>query len=117
MKTLEDIDLVPTEQMQREAQKGLDLRRQFGRGGTAVGVARARDIANAKSLSPETISRMVSFFARSEKSIKGGEGFKAGDKGYPSAGKIAFLLWGGQPGYDWAVRKQEEIQRIKGENN
>jgi hypothetical protein len=115
MKTLEDIDLVPTEQMQREAQKGLDLRRQFGRGGTAVGVARARDIANAKSLSPETISRMVSFFSRHEKSVKEGKGFKHGSEGYPSAGKIAWLLWGGEGGFDWAKRKQDEIRRVRGE--
>jgi hypothetical protein len=115
MKTLEDIDLKPTEQMQREAQKGLDLRRQFGRGGTAVGVARARDIANGKNLSPETVSRMVSFFSRHEKSVKEGKGFKHGDEGYPSAGKIAWLLWGGEGGYDWAKRKQDEVRRVRGE--
>lgn len=113
MKTLEDIDLKPTEEMQREAQKGLDLRREFKRGGTAVGVARARDIANAKNLSPETVARMYSFFSRHEKSVKEGKGFRHGTEGYPSAGKIAWLLWGGQTGFDWAKRKQEEIQRVR----
>jgi hypothetical protein len=113
MKTLEDIDLKPTEEMQREAQKGLDYRREYKRGGTAVGVARARDIANAKNLSPETVARMSSFFARHEKSVKEGKGFNKGSEGYPSAGKIAWLLWGGSSGFDWAKRKMEEIQRVR----
>ena len=115
MKALDDIDLVPTEQMQREAQKGLDLRKEFKRGGTAVGVARARDIANAKNLSPETVARMSSFFSRHEKSVKEGKGFEHGSEGYPSAGKIAWLLWGGEGGMDWAKRKQDEIRRVRGE--
>ena len=37
--------------MKAEAQRGLDWRREFGRGGTAVGVARARDIVNGKDMS------------------------------------------------------------------
>ena len=37
------------------AARGLELRRKYGRGGTAVGVARARDISNAKKLSDSTI--------------------------------------------------------------
>jgi hypothetical protein len=115
MKALDDIDLKPTEQMQREAQRGLDLRKEFKRGGTAVGVARARDIANGKNLSPETVARMVSFFSRHEKSVKQGKGFKSGTEGYPSAGKIAWLLWSGEGGFTWAERKMDEIKRARGE--
>jgi len=112
-KSLDDIDRKPTKQMMREAKKGLELRKEFGRGGTEVGVARARDIMNGKNLSIETIKRMYSFFSRQEKSIKNGEGFKKGDKGYPSAGKIAWLLWGGEGGFDWAKRKVKEIENVE----
>ena len=49
------------------------------------------------------------------KSSEQGKGSKSGTEGYPSAGKIANLLWGGQPGYDWAKRKQDEIRRVRGE--
>ena len=38
----------PTQGMVASAKRGLEMRREFGRGGTAVGVARARDIANGK---------------------------------------------------------------------
>jgi len=112
-KALDDIDTKPTKQMMREAKKGLEMRKEFGRGGTEVGVARARDISNGKNLSIRTIKRMYSFFSRQEESIKNGEGFKKGDKGYPSAGKIAWLLWGGEGGFDWAKRKVEEIDNVE----
>lgn len=85
------------------AEKGLALRREFGRGGTAVGVARARDLKNRKNLSPDTIKRMTQYFARHEPD-KEADNF--GKDRNPSAGYIAWLLWGGDEGRDWA----EEIK-------
>lgn len=58
------VDLKPTESMANNAKRGLELRKKHGKGGTSVGVARARDISNRKDMSPETVSRMVSYFAR-----------------------------------------------------
>ena len=52
----------PTAGMKSEAEKGLEWRREHGRGGTAVGIARARDIVNGKELSESTVKRMFSFF-------------------------------------------------------
>ncbi len=112
-KDIEDIDTKPTNQMMQEAERGLELRREFGRGGTEVGVARARDISNGKNLSIETIKRMYSFFSRHEKATKGGKGYNVGDEGYPSAGKIAWLLWGGDAGFSWVSRKVEEIEAVE----
>lgn len=104
------VDLKPTETMAEEAERGLAWREEFGRGGTEVGVARARDIKNRANLSPETVRRMVSYFARHEVD-KQAEGFSPGEKGYPSAGRIAWALWGGDPGKSWANRKSEELDR------
>jgi hypothetical protein len=87
-KTLKDLDLKPTESMANNARRGLELRKEYGRGGTAVGVARARDLANRKDLSPETVLRMYSYFSRHEVDKKG-KGWDAGTEGYPSAGRIA----------------------------
>lgn len=100
---------VPTQAMAEEAQRGLDWRAEYGRGGTEVGVARARDISNRINLSNETIGRMVSFFARHEVD-KEAEGFRQGEDGYPSAGRIAWALWGGDPGKSWAEREFAMIQ-------
>ena len=104
------VDLKPTEAMAEEAERGLAWREEFGRGGTEVGVARARDLKNRVNLSPETVRRMVSYFARHEVD-KEAQGFSPGEEGYPSAGRIAWALWGGDPGQSWANRKSEELDR------
>ena len=92
----------PTVAMKSEAQQGLEWRREFGRGGTAVGVARARDIVNGRDLSFDTVKRTSAFFARHAVD-KEAEGFRAGEDGYPSAGRIAWALWGGDAGRAWAL--------------
>jgi len=94
----------PPQAVRNNAKRGLELRAKYGRGGTEVGVARARDLSNGKSLPIETIKRMVSYFARHEVDKKG-EGW-----GVDSAGYIAWLLWGGDAGRSWA-------NRINNENN
>ena len=87
---------VPPQAVRNNAKRGLELREKHGRGGTAIGVARARDLSNGKSISLSTINRMVSYFARHEVDKKG-EGW-----GVDSAGYIAWLLWGGDAGKSWA---------------
>ena len=99
----------PNESMKEEAQRGLDWRSEFGRGGTEVGIARARDIVNGVNLSDDTIGRMVSFFARHEVD-KQAEGFRVGEEGYPSNGRIAWALWGGDAGKTWSEREFEMIK-------
>ena len=96
-----EINTKPTDGMVSEAKKGLEWRKEYGRGGTEVGVARARDIQNRKELSFSTVKRMYSFFSRHEVDKKA-EGFSPGEKGYPSAGRIAWALWGGDAGFSWS---------------
>lgn len=105
-----DIDFHPPQGAREEAEKGLEWRREFGRGGTAVGIARARDIKNGVELSPDTLRRMKSFFARHEVDKKA-EGFKQGEKGYPSNGRIAWALWGGDPAKSWADKVVDQMDK------
>lgn len=102
---MSEIDLKPTQEMAANAARGLELREKHGRGGTEIGVARARDLKNRKNLSPDTVRRMDSYFARHEVDKKG-EGW-----GEDSAGYIAWLLWGGDAGRAWASRKVKELER------
>ena len=111
LKSLKDIDTKPTKGMIEEAKKGLEWRKEYKRGGTQVAVSRARDIINGK-LSIKTIKRMNSFFARHE-SDKSGKGFKIGEEGFPSAGRIAWALWGGDAGQSWAKKKVKEIENVE----
>lgn len=102
-------DRRPPQGAREEAERGLEWRREYGRGGTAVGVARARDIANGENLSMDTVRRMVSYFARHEVD-KQGEGWNRDEPGYPSAGRIAWALWGGDPGRTWAESIAERAE-------
>jgi len=100
----------PNSGMKSEARKGLDWRSEFGRGGTEVGIARARDIVNAKDLSDSTVKRMYSFFSRHEVDKKA-QGFRPGEKGYPSNGRIAWALWGGDAGFSWSKRLVNQMKK------
>ena len=109
-KAVSDINFKPTDGMVEEAVKGLAWRKEHGRGGTQVAVARATSIKNRQNLSPDVVKRMYSFFSRHEVD-KQAEGFSVGEDGYPSAGRIAWALWGGDAGFSWSKRKVEEIKR------
>lgn len=100
---------VPPEDVRETARRALEWRREYGRGGTEIGVARARDLSNGKGMPIETIKRMVSYFARHAVDLKA-EGANQGEPGFPSAGRIAWDLWGGDAGLRWSTRilKREE---------
>ena len=112
---LADINTKPTQEIADEAEQALEWRAEFGRGGTEVGVARARDLKNRVNLSIRTIKRMFSYLSRHEVDKKG-KGFYKGDDGYPSAGRIAWGLWGGDPGFTWTKRKIKEIEEEENRN-
>jgi hypothetical protein len=71
----EGIDLKPTAGMVAEAKKGLEWRKEYGRGGTNIGVARARDISNGKNMTEDTVRRMHSYFSAATKSIRRARAF------------------------------------------
>jgi hypothetical protein len=110
VKAISDIDLRPTEEMAKIAKRALQWRRKFNRGGSPLSVARARDIANRKNLSPSTIRRIISFFARHEVDKKT-EGFYLGEANFPSSDRITWDLWGGNLGKSWAKNKWEQINK------
>ena len=91
----------PTDAMASNAERALEWRAEYNRGGTEVGVARAVQLKNKEALSFDTVQRMASYFARHEVD-KQAEGFSSGEDGFPSAGRIAWDLWGGDAGASWA---------------
>jgi hypothetical protein len=111
-KTLDSVDTKPTSGMAKIAKRALEWRAEFGRGGTEVGVARARDIANRRNLSEQTVRRMKAYFDRHASDSKA-TGFEVGEDGFPSAGRVAWDLWGGDPGRGWSERKVAEFERVR----
>lgn len=101
------VTLIPPQVVADNAAKGLALRKQFGRGGTEIGLSRAEELVARTELSPHTIKRMISYFARHEVDKRGKN---YGNEQNPSAGHIAWLLWGGDEGRAWAVEMKGRIQ-------
>lgn len=111
----------PPEGVRSAAARGLELRAKWKRGGLSnseasaqgigSGVQRATNLKNGDALSFQTVMRMHSFFSRHAKNYRPDE--KEPDGG-PTAGTIAWLLWGGNAGKSWAdgivnsVRKDGE---------
>ena len=100
----------PTDGMVTAAKRALAWRREYGRGGTDVGVARARNIANRDSLSDETVKRMFSFFSRHENNKAKHYSAKESDGG-PTAWRIAWDLWGGNAGFSFSKRIAERLEK------
>ncbi len=98
----------PPKAVARAAARGLELRKKFGRGGTPVGVARAVQLKNRRPVSIDTIARMSSYFARH--AVDKRPGWDNPRK--PSAGYIAWLLWGGDPGRVWANRVWKQYKPL-----
>ena len=74
-----------------------------GDGFTDVGRRRASQLAAGGSVSRDVVARMKSYFAR-HTNDKNAEGFNAGEKGFPSPGRVAWDAWGGDAGRTWVNR-------------
>lgn len=93
------------------AKKALDWIDEKGRdvvtAGTKTGLARANQLAKGEGISKDTIGRMAAFERHRDNSKIDSE-FKGTpwlDKGY-----VAWLLWGGDEGVEWAQRKLEQLE-------
>jgi hypothetical protein len=102
-------DFVPTQKMAENARLGLALRERFGRGGTEVGVRRAHQLIAREPLDPADIKSMCSYFARHSVD-KQTTSHVWGSRTNPSAGYVAWLLWGGDEGQAWVGRQREKLR-------
>jgi hypothetical protein len=102
----------PTDGMVEEAQRGLDWVKEYKRGGTNIGRGRATDIVNRRNFSYDTVKRVKAYFDRHEVD-KQGKGWSPGEDGFPSNGRIAWALWGGDAGWSWSKAIVERVEREK----
>jgi len=101
-----DIDFTPPQGVKEAAKRGLEVRATkpaSQRGGTPVGIARARDLSGGKEISPDTARRMKAFFDRHEVDKEGSTWSEKG-KGWQ-----AWQLWGGDAGYAWAKKLVKQM--------
>ena len=100
----------PTSGMASAAKRALKWRADGEPGGTLVGLARANQLKDRDPLTASTVLRMFSFFSRHEVD-KQATGFSSGEEGFPSKGRVAWDLWGGDGGYSWSTAKRNQIMR------
>lgn len=98
----------PTDGMASAARRALKWKEEGKRGGTRVGLARANQLARKEALSSDTVMRMHSFFSRHAVD-KQATGFNSGEEGFPSPGRVAWDLWGGDAGASWSKQKRDQI--------
>ena len=107
-----EINLMPTDGMRKEAEKYRKWKKEGEGGGTDDARTRATQILSGNELSPDTVITMNAWFARHE-SDKSGEGYRPGEPGYPSNGRVAWAAWGGNPGQTWARAKSNSIKKAR----
>lgn len=100
----------PTSGMASAAKRALKWKDEGKPGGTLVGLARANQLKDRDPLTASTVLRMYSFFSRHEVD-KRATGFRSGEEGFPSKGRVAWDLWGGDGGYSWSTAKRNQIMR------
>lgn len=86
---------------QEEAKKALEWHKEHHRGGTPVGLNTARLLANGGQIGINKVRHIAKYFPRHEVDKKA-PGYKPGHDNYPSNGRIAWALWGGDAAWKWA---------------
>ena len=107
-----DINLMPTEGMRVEARRYREWKKDGEAGGTDDARTRATQILSGNQLSPDTVITMNAWFARHE-SDKSGKGFRKGEDGYPSNGRVSWAAWGGDAGQSWSRTKSNQIKKAR----
>lgn len=87
--------------VQAEAKRALEWRKEHNRGGTPVGLNTARTLAKGGQIGIKKLRHIAKYFPRHEVDKKG-KGYKPGQDGYPSNGRIAWALWGGDSAQRWS---------------
>ena len=99
----DDLDFSIPKGAKTEARRGLDWVSEHKRGGTSVGRGSARYILSNETAGAEKVRHIAKYFPRHEVD-KQAQGWRPGEKGYPSNGRIAWALWGGEAGKTWSQK-------------
>ena len=114
------VDKVPS-YIQKNAARGLDLLEFAGSGLTDKTKREAREMANG-NISDDKVVRMAAWFARHEGDLDSdaANDYLNGDSDRPTAGQVAWLLWGGDisksnkmRAANWATKEAEKVKENK----
>ena len=106
---ISDEERTPPDAVIEAANLGLALRREHKRGGTEVGLNRALRLSAGELVSDRDIKTINAWFARHEVD-KRGQFWAHPTK--PSAGYIAWHLWGGDAGRAWIAPLRQRLREV-----
>lgn len=101
-----DIDMKIPEAVKNNAKRGLELHKQYGRGGTEVGMGTARYLTSNTTVTEEKVRHIAKYFPRHK-------GDNLNEKNPPSNGYIAWLLWGGTTAWKWSQSIVDRLDKQK----
>ena len=107
-----EIDLMPTKGMRDEARKYRKWKQEGRAGGTDVAARRATQILSGDELSPKTVIDMSAWHARHAVDQEA-EGYRPGEEGYPSPGRVSAAAWGGKAGKSFSDAKSARIKELR----
>ena len=113
------VDNVP-QFIRDNAQRGLDyLSEGFGGDGLTEGTKSAAREMAAGRISDDKVRKMAPWFARHKADGQAPQNKDSSDPGYPGAGLVAWLLWGGNANFDDAAQDwaQRQIDKLDNETN
>ena len=104
-KKYESIDFLVPKEVKTNAQKGLDLYKEYGRGGNPVSLALARHLIKMERTNHLKVRHMYKIFSSKK--------FENIDEDSISDSYIGFMLYGGGEGYEWV----ENIENLLDEED
>lgn len=104
--------LTAPEAVKAELRRGLAWHEEghSGDGLVPATVAWARRLADGAEITRKKAVDMRAWLARHE-TDKSGKGFSPGEEGYPSPGRVAWALWGGDPAVGWSEKMVAHFER------
>lgn len=92
------------------AKKAIEWKEKYGRdevtAGTPVGWQRAHQLAKGEAVSRDVVGRMAAFNRHRKNSSISAE---HKDTPWKDNGHVAWLIWGGDEGVDWAIKKMDQL--------
>ena len=104
----ESLDFTIPSSVKKNAEKGLSLYKQYGRGGNSISLSIARHLQNSEKSNFNKIKHIAKVFS--------GKRFDNQDKKEPSNSYINFLLYGGKESIEWAKDLNDRINEQDSKN-
>jgi phage-related protein (TIGR01555 family) len=108
------INFHPPQGVKEELKRGLAWHDEgkSGDGLKPATVAWARRLAAGQPISVSKLKKMSAWLSRHEVD-KQGQGYKPGEPGFPSPGRVAWALWGGDPAVSWSASLLRQVEAAK----